>query len=225
MARYIQHIYLNKPDDFVYFIMNDYLQKNQFTLSNWKGEQAYQAGNALTDGYRYLKWSYQNGFLHLEAWLKGNLGGEWDLEGFVGCMMKKPYRESLEQLLVVLQQDIPAPVTQEYSGMPPQMPQSGEAFNGMQNGQPRQVIQVQTVDNSQAAKMALVFGIISLVFCWIPLLAIIFGCVGISRARMGSGSSKDGLAQAGKVCSIIGVILGIVLWVLNFIISMAGIMF
>lgn len=34
MARYIKDVTLNKPDDFVAFIMNDYLQKNSFAMSD-----------------------------------------------------------------------------------------------------------------------------------------------------------------------------------------------
>lgn len=51
MARYVEDITLNKPEDFVYFIMEDYLRKNEFVLSKWKKtEDAYRAGNALVDG-------------------------------------------------------------------------------------------------------------------------------------------------------------------------------
>ena len=40
MARYVKDITLNKPDDFVAFIVNDYLQKNKFVMSDWHGEPA-----------------------------------------------------------------------------------------------------------------------------------------------------------------------------------------
>ena len=101
MARFVKDLQLNKPDDFVEFIMNDYLKKNQFSLSDWKGEAAYRAGDAMMEGFKYLKWSYQGGVLHVEAWLKGSFGKEMGLEGFVGILMKKPYRESLEQLFKI----------------------------------------------------------------------------------------------------------------------------
>lgn len=42
----------------------------------------------------------------MEAWLKGNGGREWDLDGFVGTVQKKPYKNSLEQLFTALQQDL-----------------------------------------------------------------------------------------------------------------------
>ena len=103
MARYVKDLVLNKPEDFVTFIMNDYLQKNQFVVSEWKGEPAYRTGDALIEGYKYLKWSYENGTLHLEAWMKSTFGKEMGLDGFVGALQKKPYREGLEQLFHVLE--------------------------------------------------------------------------------------------------------------------------
>lgn len=187
MARFVRDLVINQPDDFVHFIMNDYLQKNQFIMADWKGEPAYRAGDAVLEGYKYLKWFYSNGTLHLEAWIKGTFGGEWNLDGFVGCMVKKPYKESLEQLFVTLQQ--PVPVSQ-----------------GIQDPQP---IPVHTVDDTKAATMALTFGILSLVFCWIPIVSVIFTCLGISRARMGSGSSKASQAKTGRVLCIVGLALAI----------------
>ena len=194
MARYVRELVLNKPDDFVSFMMNDYLQKNKFSMSDWKGEPAYRAGDAMMEGYKYLKWSYSNGTLHVEAWLKGNFGKEMGLTGFVATLPKKPFRDSLEQLYSALQQDIS------------QTQGSGGA------------IPVQTVDNSSAATMALVFGIISVIigFIW-PLGAIIVAVLGYSRARMGSGSSKAGMAKAGQILSIIGVVIALVMWILSII--------
>ena len=192
MARYIKELVLNKPEDFVSIMMNDYQQKNKFAMSDWKGEPAYRAGDAMMEGYKYLKWSYSNGTLRIEAWLKGSFGKEMGLEGFVATLQKKPFRQSLEQLYSALQQDIP---------------------NGQESGA---AIPVQTVDNSGAATMALVFGIISVILAFIwPLGAIICAVLGYSRARMGSGSSKAGQAKAGQVLSIIGVVIAFIMWILN----------
>lgn len=203
MARYVKELVLNKPDDFVQFIMNDFLRKNGFVMANWKGEPAYRTGDAMMEGYKYLRWYYQNGVFHLEAWMKGTFGGEWNLDGFVGCLQKKPYRESLEQLFAALQQPIP---------MPGQSMQSDPT-------QPYQnCVPVHTVDNSGAATMGLVFGIMSVVLgIFIPILGIILACLGFSRARMGAGSSKSGQAKVGKVLCIIGILIAVVMWGLNFL--------
>ncbi len=200
MARYVRDLVLNKPDDFVQFMMNDFLRKNSFVMSDWKGEPAYRTGDAMMEGYKYLKWNYSGGIFHLEAWMKGTFGGEWNLDGFVGTLQKKPYKASLEQLFAALNQPIPMNQT----GAP-------EQVNPMPN-----VVPVQTVDNSSAATMGLVFGIFSLIFAFlIPLVSILLACLGFSRARMGAGSSKAGLAKAGKILCIIGIIAAIVMWGLN----------
>ena len=200
MARYVRDLVLNKPDDFVQFMMNDFLRKNSFVMSDWKGEPAYRTGDAMMEGYKYLKWNYSGGIFHLEAWMKGTFGGEWNLDGFVGTLQKKPYKASLEQLFAALNQPIPM----NQAGAP-------EQVNPMPN-----VVPVQTVDNSSAATMGLVFGIFSLIFAFlIPLVSILLACLGFSRARMGAGSSKAGLAKAGKILCIIGIIAAIVMWGLN----------
>ncbi|MCM1112834.1 MAG: hypothetical protein NC399_06225 [Muribaculum sp.] len=203
MARYIQDIVLNKPDDFVNFIMNDFIQKHGFKLADWKGQPAYRAGDIMFEGYKYLIWSYQNGIFHLEAWLRGTFGGEWDLEGFVGCAQKGPYKNLLNQLLATLGQPLPQNTA----------PAPGASANGSfdQNGASPvpnptpAMVPVQTTDNHTAATLSLVFGILSIVCCWSYLLCILFAVLGFSQSRMGQGSSKAGMAKAGKICSIVGV--------------------
>ena len=60
MARYVKDLVLNKPEDFVTFIMNDYLQKNQFVVSEWKGEPAYRTGRIVDYlYYRGMKICYR----------------------------------------------------------------------------------------------------------------------------------------------------------------------
>lgn len=201
MARYVKELVLNKPESFVNFIMEDYIKKNSFVQSTWKDNEAvYRAGDRMMEGFKFLKWSYNNGVLYLEAWLKGSFVKEMGLTGFVATVQKTPYRKSLEELYEVLQQELPEGGMQDLSGA--------------------QTIPVRTVDNSGAATMSLVFGILSIfVGLLIPLAGIILACIGFSRARMGSGSSNAGMAKAGKILSVIGAIICIAIWVLNFIFS------
>ena len=199
MARYIQDIYLNQPDDFVHFIMNDFLQKNGFTMSDWKGEAAYRAGDPMFADYKYLKWSYSNGMFHLEAWLRGTFGIESDLEGFVLFAQKRPYKNNLQQLITILQQPIP---------------QTAGAPNTYATNVTR--IPVQTVDTLKAATLGLVFGILSLVLCWSANFCIAFAVLGLSQCKIGSGSSRAGQAKAGKICCIIGLSITSVIHILYF---------
>ena len=134
--------------------------------------------------------------------MKGSFGGEMGLDGFVGCLQKKPFRESLEALFVSLQQDINIPEGMDISQMAPGS------------------VAVQTVDNTSAATMALVFGMFAFVTGFIsPIVCIIFGVLGFNRARMGSGSSKAGLAKVGKILCIIGMVITAILWFLNIVLA------
>lgn len=213
MARFQQTLTLNKPDDFVQFIMNDFLQKNGFSMNKWKGQPAYRAGDGFVEAYKYLTWSYANGTFQLEAWLKGSFGKEMNLDGFVAALVKKPYKNSLMQLFEVLKQPLPD------QGQNPNV-------NGLggqsQAGPVPNAIPVHTVDNHGAAVGALVLGILSIPGgFFIPLIGILLGCIGFPLARMGQGSSKAGLAKAGKVCCIVGMALAAAMWILNIVLSVA----
>ena len=214
MARYTYDLVLNKPEDFVQFVVNDFLQKNRFETADYNGEAVYRAGDPMVEGYKYLKWSYIGAVFHVEAWLKG-LSGEMDLDGFVGTLQKKPYKESLEQLYAALQQPIQA--------APGQGAQAGPGMQqGAQAGPGPQPVPVYTVDNTKAATMAMVFGILSIIAgLLIPIAGLILGILGVTRARMGAGSSMAGRAKIGKVCSIVGIVVAILMWALNFFVMFA----
>ena len=91
MARYIQDVTLNQPDDFVHFMMNDYLQKNSFSQTTYKGTSVYRRGDYFFEAFRYMTYNYTNGVLHLEAWMGGLLGGEQGLNGICGWAVKISY--------------------------------------------------------------------------------------------------------------------------------------
>lgn len=218
MARYIQDIILNKPDDFVQFTMNDFLQKNNYKLGQWKGESTYTAGNALVSGARFLKWSYTDGKFHLEAWVQGNLGAEWDLDGMVGMALKKPYKKKLEQLLQVLQQDIPAGNAQAQTAQAGVA--AGDTASQESSNPAPKPIPVKTADNTGAATASLVLGILSIVIgVFLPLIGVILGTIGITRANTGAGSS--GVEKGGRITSIIGICISIAGWLLNFLLGIA----
>lgn len=207
MAKYVKHLVLNKPGSFVQFMMNDYLTKNGFVSADWKGQPVFRGGDGIMEGYKYMNWSYSNGILQVEAWIRGTTGKEVGLDGFVGCLQKKPFKNSLEQLFTLLQQDLP----------------EGQMQNAENQGQEAtpQPIPVVTVDNTKAATTSLVCGIICCVLAFIlPLFSVIVGAIGFMQARLGMGSSKAGMAKAGKVLLIIGVVLAVIIWVLNFITTM-----
>ena len=159
MSRYTNDLPLNKPVDFVQFMMNDYLSKNGFSTAEWKGQPVYRAGDPMLEGYKFMTWSYINGVLHVEAWLKGLFGGEMGLTGFVGCLQKKPFKQSLEQLYTLMRQDIPT--EQMNAGA------AGIAAGTANAG----AVPVTTVNNTSAATISLIFGILGCLTCLV--LAII----------------------------------------------------
>ena len=55
----------------------------------------------------------------------------------------------------------------------------------------------------------------------IPLFGVILGIIGVTQARMGSGSSKAGMAKAGKVLGIIGICIAVAGWLLNIVLTVA----
>ena len=90
-------------------IVENYLYRNRYYRTDWNGEPVYLCTDSAEGGHRYLKWSYVNGVVHIEAWMKGTFGGEDDLDG---GGKKKAYKDSLEQLIMQLQN----PPRDEYSG-------------------------------------------------------------------------------------------------------------
>ena len=87
-----------------------------------------------------------------------------------------------------------------------------QGMNGA-NGQPKpQPVPVKTVDNSSAATMALVFGILAFGVSFLsPLISI--------RARIGMQSALKGRAKAGRNFCIVAIVLSIILWVTNLVLT------
>lgn len=215
MARYIREEQINKPDDFVAFIINDFLTKNGFTRKEVKGEIVWQEGVGMLAPPKFFKYSYVNGLVHIEAWMKmawlpGVYSGENAMTGFVGALPKSAYKKNIDELIGLLYQ--PLPSDNAYVGAQPMndMPQ-------MDTAQQQQPVMVQGVDNSRYATMAFVFGLISLVGLCIPIIGILFGCMGIAYGNKAKNSSKPGMAKAGFVLGIIGIVLSAVLWIVNII--------
>lgn len=219
MARYIQDVVLNQPEDFVSYLINDYLKKNSFTLKTWKDAPAYVRGSVasvlLIEKYRIFTWSYTNGVLHLEACLGGLLEGEMSLSGIRHWMSRVSYRNELKRLIQLLQQPLPntAPVGDGSTDMA-----SAETSD---NSCPQVPFKVQTMDNTKAALIALVLGTTSICVYWykIPFLSIITGMFTIFFYRSGKGSSHSHWATGGLICAIVGMSHALLMTILIFMIE------
>ena len=193
MARYIQDVVLYKPTDFVVFMMNDFLFKNSFSLSTWKKEPVYRAGDAVIEGYQYLKWYYDGCTLHVEAWISGGgiIGAarrSLELEtGLEYGTRKEPFLLELEQLFDLMRQELAPP-----AGM-------------------AQPIPVLTVDNGKYTKSAFVMGLCSVLFGLpLPFLGLPLSFTGAGRARRAKNADKTGMAAAGRVLCFVGMLLSMI---------------
>lgn len=104
--------------------------------------------------------------------------------------------------------------------------QTTETTNNYQdytaNVQPAQTVVDAPQQNSTLAIVSLVLGIISILcgccFAWIGCL---FGIGGIVCAVLSNKNGKSGLATAGLICSIAGIVVGLVITVLGAVLSVA----
>lgn len=105
MARWTRDERLDQPQDFVRFMMEDYLNKGGFKKKIHKGEEVWQEGEGILSSARFIRYEYADGLFHLEAWIGKRR--ENALKGFVGALPKKMFRESLEELIRLLHQPLP----------------------------------------------------------------------------------------------------------------------
>ncbi len=202
MARYIREVQLNRPEDFVQYIMTDFLSKHGFCMKQFKGEMVYRAGDGFLEIPKFLTWGYQNGIFHIEAWtrncwLPGVYGKENAMTGFMGCVPKDAYKKDIEALIGLLFQPLTQPGMQGAYQMP-------------------QPIYVQGTDTSRYAVMALVFSLIGIVcVCLSGILALLWGSLAIVYGKKAMSSPKGGMATAAFVIGIVADVLGVVACILS----------
>lgn len=220
MARYIREVTLNRPADFVQFIMTDFLSKHGFSLVKFKGEMVYRAGGGLLEIPKFLTWGYRNGIFHVEAWtrnlwLPGVYGRENAMTGFMGCIPKDAYKKDIEELIGLLFQPI-YPNGQPNPGGQQGMSQNPGMY-GNPGMQPRQTIYVRGTDMSRYATMALVFSIVGLAIgLFSPMIGVLFGALGIVYGNKAKCSDKKGMATAAFVIGIIAVVVSSLGLILSF---------
>lgn len=194
MARWTRDEVLNQPQDFVRFLMEDYLNKNGFKKKTHKGEEVWQEGDGFLTAARFIRYEYADGNFHLEAWIGKRK--ENALKGFVGALPKKMFRESLEELVRLLHQ----PLSQG---------QEGAVGN---------VVTIQVPDHGKYAVPAMVLSILGIVTGFlIPLLGILFGGLGISFGQKARNSSRNNIAKAAVILGTIAMVVALVIYIINLI--------
>ncbi len=224
MSRYVREEILNQPDDFVNYMMNDFLTKHGFKYENFKGQMVYRSGGGMIELPKFLTWNYVNGVVHIEAWVRvlwlpGVYGKENNMSGFYGAVLKDMYKKDVEQLIALLHQPLNQ-TNQPNQPIDPSNPQN-PAFN--QPGMPPQngPIMVQGVDTSRYANFALAFGIAGLIFSW-AWMGLVLDIIAIAYAMKGKSSAKKGRATAGMVCAIIGIVIVGFFFLCGFAVGLLG---
>ena len=88
--------------------------------------------------------------------------------------------------------------------------------------QPANNYQPENKDTNVLAIISLVLGILSIVLgCCTGWIGALFGIGGIICAVFANKQGKTGLAKGGLICSIVGIVLGILITVLAVVFSMA----
>lgn len=226
--RYSTYLTINQPDEFVRIIVNDFFEKEGFTLKNYKGEMVWKKGTGMLAAPQFIKVDYQNGTVYLEAWMKyaiipGVYCGEMGLTGAVACIPKSILKGRVDDLMNLLAQQVSAPVQQ------PQMAYAGQALNDQPayseqapNQEPvaqqqptftPNPIPIAVHNPTGKATLSLVMGLVSIVSWLIPFAGVATTVIGIITAIPGMKSTSKGKAIAGLVLSIIFLVLSILNWI------------
>ncbi len=205
MSRYIREEVLNQPEDFVNFMMNDFLTKHGFQYKEFKGQMVYRSGNGAFEMAKFFVWNYQNDVIHVEAWMRNVwlsdvYGRENGLSGYAGIVPKNAYKRDIEQLMQLLHQ--PA-----------------GAFGAESGAQPggNDTVMVHGVDTVRYANMSLAFGILGLVFFCVPYAGLLWGILALIYSNKGRTSSKSGRAVAGLVCGVVAILIAAAMLILNIV--------
>lgn len=106
--RFVKDIYLNVPAERVEELMKNFLSGNGYYRTDWNGEACWAADSGICEKYRLFLYFYENGTLHIEAWLRSGKTEEYSLNGWGAMSDRKTYLELMvrliEQILTLLPQ-------------------------------------------------------------------------------------------------------------------------
>ncbi len=112
MARHVVDFQVNRPDEEIRQIVTDYMSRAGFNYTTYKNEQLWKKGVGMMAAPQFMKVNFQNGQVHIEAWLKyvilpGVYVGEMGVKGFWGWAIKKVLKERVEMLVSILTKPAP----------------------------------------------------------------------------------------------------------------------
>lgn len=101
--RFVADFQTNQTDEAIQYIVTDFLTREGFVYTDYKGELVWKKGTGMLTAPQFIKVWSQNGYVHLEAWLKqailpGVYCGEMGLTGFYGFAIKKVLKDRVDML-------------------------------------------------------------------------------------------------------------------------------
>ncbi len=206
-------IRLNKPKEFVDFIINDYLTKNGFKNTSYNGEKFWQCKRIGTP--KCFNYTYEDGIYEVEAWIRSSyfliIETELDLNGMKERNLKIEFKNELDELVELLEQDIDPNIN--YGNM--------SDYN-MQQVLNDNHVQVKGWNNDGDAYIGFILSILGIILSLIllimnPIVYLIsagLGVGGIMNSFRGRTSNEKGLANAGIILGILAIIITIVMLII-----------
>lgn len=120
MSRYIKDMELQLPENEVLEVINTFLEDGEFYKGQWQGKSCYTSDYGLNGGgaYRsvnrnlqqvyFFDYTYLDGKLHFEAWVRDGKTKENGLTGVYNFAMKQPYAALVSRLEKNLTDKLPA---------------------------------------------------------------------------------------------------------------------
>ena len=97
------------------------LESKKYRYRNRDGEQLFQKGDGIWVAARFIKVTYGENGVHLEAWIDA-MGAEQGLDGFVGAAVKKPLKKDVMEIEKILSCPDPNYVPNQFSAAEPVAP-------------------------------------------------------------------------------------------------------
>lgn len=107
MARYSKEFPLTTAPDEIFKTVHQYLMSEGYEYLQYDRENVFKKGHGLMTGPTFLKLSFSERTVRLEAWMKyallpGVYVGEIGLTGFVGAAVKGPLKRRVAQIEAIL---------------------------------------------------------------------------------------------------------------------------
>lgn len=103
MSRYVHDLETHKAKDEVTKITEEYLEKEGFKKTTYKGEECWKKGMGVLTGPQYVKVEPAEGKVHIEGWIQfavlpGVYVGEMDTSGALAIIPKRKLKGRIEEL-------------------------------------------------------------------------------------------------------------------------------